>query len=94
MLDAPTQPVIYQPAITKMQSKGLPNSPRLIPNPRIMPDVIYKDNSIPNAAYTGFDITHFTDSLGRWAAKFNASTTPGIRGSISTSNPNGNYTIK
>jgi len=60
-----------------------------------MPDVIYKDNRLLNAAYTaGMDITHRTDALGRWAAQINMSTVPGIRGRLSTINPKGNHTIK
>ncbi len=87
--------MIYQPFVNRMIPKGLPKFPELIPNERIQPDVIYGDNNVPNATYNqGMDITHYTDSMGRWAAKMNMSTTPGIRGRLSTPNPAGDYTIK
>lgn len=93
----PVIPVIFsnrESAIPKMSLKGLSNSPTITPNPRIMPDVVYKDNNVPNAAYNkGMDITHFTDPLGREATRMNMSTTPGIRGRLSMPNPKGNYTI-
>ncbi|MGV8961778.1 MAG: hypothetical protein ACOH2V_00085 [Candidatus Saccharimonadaceae bacterium] len=90
----PTQPIVYNDMVKRMQPKGFP-TPTIIPNERIQPDVIYKDNNVPNAAYNqGFDISHFTDSLGRWAAKFNQSTTSGYKGRLSTPNPKGNYTTK
>jgi len=90
----PTQPIVYTPFVNRMQSKGLPESPELIPNERIMPDVVYKDSRHLNAGYTGIDIQHKTDPLGRWAAKMNMSTTPGVRGRLSTPNPAGDYTTK
>lgn len=71
------------------------------PNPRIQPDVIYGMDKVyitdGNPTYKhpgmeGVSISHFTDGLGRWAAKFNPSTTPEIQGRLSTPNPAGDYT--
>lgn len=94
VLSKPIQPVVYQDEIKRIKPKELP-TPTISPNERVMPDVIYGDNDVPNAAYNaGMDITHYTDPMGRWAAKMNMSTVPGIRGRISTPNPAGNYTIK
>lgn len=79
----------------RMTSKPLHTTPQLIPNERVLPEVVYKDNSVPNNAYgKGINVTHFTDSLGRYAAKMNLTTKNGIFGRLSIPNPKGDYRIK
>lgn len=89
--------MVYIDSINRMSPKGLSDisNPSLIPNKRVMPDVIYKDNRQLNAGYNkGIDIQHRTDPLGRWAAYMYRSASPGVRGRISTTNPKGDYNME
>jgi len=81
----PTQPVIYQAFVNRMLPKGLPTSTKPTLKTLTVPDRIEKDSKT-GKEYKGIDVTHYTDALGRYTAKLNLSTTPGIRGRISTNN--------
>jgi len=74
--------MVYEPFINKMQLKGLPVSELPVPQMKNMPDRIEMD-SRKGAEYKGINVSHYTDGLGRYTAKLNLSTTPGIRGRIS-----------
>ena len=78
----PTQPVIYQPFVNGMTPKGLPAPTQPTSQMLNMPDRIEMD-SRKGTEYKGINISHYTDGLGRYTAKLNLSTTPGIRGRIS-----------
>lgn len=74
--------MIYQPNITKMTPKGLPTSTQPTPKLLRMPDRIELDPT-KHAAYRGIDVSHYTDGLGRYTAKLNLVTKPGVTGRIS-----------
>jgi hypothetical protein len=81
----PIQPVVYQPSVNRITPKGLPTSTQPIPQMLTMPDRIEKD-SRTGAEYKGINVSHYTDALGRYTAKLNKTTTPGVRGRISYKN--------
>ncbi len=84
----PTQPVIFEESISPMKPKGLPTFQSSQPESLIQPDVIQFD-PMNHAAYKGIDVSHFTDEQGRWTAKLNKVTTPGVKGRLGTMYKNG-----
>ena len=78
----PIQPVVYEPFVNRITPKGLPTSTQPIPQMLNMPDRIEMD-SRTGTEYKGINVSHYTDALGRYTAKLNKTTTPGVRGRIS-----------
>lgn len=82
VLNKPTQPVTYQPFVNRMTPKGLPTPTQSTLKLLRMPDRIELDPT-KHAAYRGIDVSHYTDALGRYTAKLNLVTKPGVTGRIS-----------
>jgi len=74
--------MVYEPAISKMTPKCLPVFTQPTPKLLRMPDRIELDPT-KHAAYRGIDVNHYTDALGRYTAKLNLVTKPGVTGRIS-----------
>lgn len=81
-VDMVMQNGVLQNQITPMTPKGLPVFTQPTPKLLRMPDRIELDPT-KHAAYRGIDVNHYTDALGRYTAKLNLVTKPGVTGRIS-----------